>query len=345
MNEMSRQIDKVLCRYAGRYYAHQVEDLGCELGFSGARIVRLAGTEGRFCLRGWPEPSLATDRLRGLHRLLAEVARQGVSQVPVPVAALNGDTLVNIDNRNWQLEPWMPGIADFHKNPNTTRLRNAMRCLAAWHQATLQFEPRSHERTWFARWDSAISPAVAERLELIRRWNDSRREKLRRELHSAAVKELQPLGQTILRNYQRASPRIAMELEAARQQRFQLQPCLRDVWHDHILFTGDDVTGWIDAGACRSENVATDLARLLGSLLGDDRNGWDMALKEYQQVRPLTPDERMLVELLDRSNVLPSGMIWLDRLFLQQRSYQQPRQILVRLQDISRRLDDLVQRL
>ena len=48
-----------------------------------------------------------------------------------------------------------------------------------------------------------------------------------------------------------------------------LQPCLCDVWHDHVLFEGDTVTGVIDYGGAKIDHVAVDLARLLGSMAGD----------------------------------------------------------------------------
>ena len=40
--------------------------------------------------------------------------------------------------------------------------------------------------------------------------------------------------------------------------------CIGDVWHDHILFEGDAVTGMIDFAAAKVDHVAADLARLLG---------------------------------------------------------------------------------
>lgn len=47
---------------------------------------------------------------------------------------------------------------------------------------------------------------------------------------------------------------------------FRLQPCIRDIWHDHVLFDGDRVTGLIDFGAMQIDTPATDIARLVGSL-------------------------------------------------------------------------------
>jgi Ser/Thr protein kinase RdoA (MazF antagonist) len=92
-----------------------------------------------------------------------------------------------------------------------------------------------------------------------------------------------------------------------------LQPCLRDVWHDHVLFQGDTVTGLIDPSAARTDTVAADISRLAGSLIADDRRAWDLALDAYQGARPLSAAESALVGVLDRSGVLLSGMAWLER--------------------------------
>ena len=123
-----------------------------------------------------------------------------------------------------------------------------------------------------------------------------------------------------------------------------LQPCLRDIWHDHVLFTGDIVTGLIDPHAARSDSVATDLARLLGTLVGDDRRGWDSGLAAYQEVRPLSAAELAMIELFDQSGVLLSGMTWLDWHLLQGRVFKNREGVLARLRSIAVRLKNLASR-
>jgi Ser/Thr protein kinase RdoA (MazF antagonist) len=95
-----------------------------------------------------------------------------------------------------------------------------------------------------------------------------------------------------------------------------LQPCLRDVWHNHVLFTGDKVTGLIDYDAIRIDSVAGDLARLLGSFVEDDRPSWEFALAEYARVRPLSVSELRLTEVFDWSSIAISGTQWVRWLYL-----------------------------
>src|SRR5262249_55243269 len=46
-----------------------------------------------------------------------------------------------------------------------------------------------------------------------------------------------------------------------------LQYCVGDVWHDNLLFTGDQLTGLVDYAAVKVDHVAADLGRMLGSLV------------------------------------------------------------------------------
>src|SRR5205085_7730253 len=62
-----------------------------------------------------------------------------------------------------------------------------------------------------------------------------------------------------------------------------LQPAIRDVHHEHVLFTGDQVTGLIDFGALRIDTPLTDVARLVGSLVGDDAEARRIALDAYAE--------------------------------------------------------------
>jgi Ser/Thr protein kinase RdoA (MazF antagonist) len=119
-----------------------------------------------------------------------------------------------------------------------------------------------------------------------------------------------------------------------------LQPCLRDVWHDHVLFCGDEVTGLIDASACRAENVVIDLVRLVGSLAGDESAAWDVALDEYQQARSLSVEEVSLLHVLDRSSVLLTGIRWVERIACEPRLADDER-VALRMRSILQRLEHL----
>ena len=81
-------------------------------------------------------------------------------------------------------------------------------------------------------------------------------------------------------------PRAIGQLAPLSNIALPVQPCIRDIWHDHVLFTGDEVTGIIDFGAMDIDTPATDVARLLGSLVGDDEAGWRTASSAYSADSP-----------------------------------------------------------
>lgn len=311
-------------------------------GFSGAVVARVRTSTGEFCLRGWPINSLPAKRIRGLHRLLRHVFQQGVTCVAVPLESIAGDTLLRRHERYWQLEPWLPGTADFWSNPGEPRLRAAARSLANWHRAAASFVPDDDSASWFSNRRQAASPAVGERLERIRRLQRTGYERLRQAVPRENPGEFHAIGRHILDLFPRVASAVESELTIATQSRFDLQPCLRDVWHDHVLFAGDDVTGLIDASACRSENVATDLARLFGSLIEDDRDAWDIAIDEYRRHADLSISELALVQVLDRSTVVLAGMTWLARDLIEKQVVADNPRVVSRLMKIASRLGRLL---
>jgi Ser/Thr protein kinase RdoA (MazF antagonist) len=344
---------KILSRYATRYQA--IDTAPCDLqyangvhlasgGFSGARIWRIETAAGPCALRGTPVSAVDVRRLAGLHRLLAHVSAAGLTQVPVPVMALDGSTFFENEGEVWQLEPWMPGAADYWQNPSAARLKAAMICLARWHLAAARFQPRETERLWFFCEPSGKSPGLAERAREIFRRNGTECGNLRRHLATSAWTEFADLGNKILDHFVRLAPRVETQLKLGLDAVVPLQPCLRDVWHDHVLFTGSEVTGLIDPHAARSDCVACDLARLLGSLAGDDRAGWDAGVAAYQSVRPLALGELALVELFDQTAVLLGGMTWLDWHCLEGRTFDDRERVLVRLRTIVGRMEVLARK-
>lgn len=333
----------VLKQYPDRYQAYRFAPPPQGSGFSTAVVLQIETPAGLFCLRGWPPETSDPERIRGLHRLLAHIRSQGVGLLPVPVGATDGQTLVHGNGRWWQVEPWMPGRADFWSNPSDARLAGAMVALARIHCAAAGFEPVGSEKGWFLSQSSAIAPTVSERIDSIENWTSERLARLRKNIDVGAPgdSELSSLAAVIADCFQRCQPAISHELQLAANNRVPVQPCLRDVWHDHVLFHEDAVACIIDPSAARADTVSADISRLLGSFIGDDREAWERGLSAYETVRPLSCEEAILVRVLDRSGVLLSGMTWLTRRFLEGRPFAQPERVIERLERIAGRLKSI----
>lgn len=334
---------EILARYPSACRPDPASIVKPAAGFSGASVWKVETATGAVALRAMSIEAVDQQRLAGLHRLIAHVHSLGLSQVPVPLECLAGGTFFETQGCIWQLEPWMPGTADFASMPSEARLRAALVCLAHWHRAAARFLARDAEKRWFFT-ATGNSPGLAERHRQIVQWTDQRCSLARARLASLAWIEFAGLAREVLDYFTRVAPRVAAAVRIGVADCVPLQPCLRDVWHDHVLFTGSVVTGLIDPHAARTDSVATDLARLLGTLVGDDRNGWESGLAAYQEVRPLSPSELTLVELFDQSGVLLSGMNWLDWHVFQGRGFQNREAVLARLSFIAARFRNLASR-
>jgi len=320
-----------------------------EPGFSGASVMRIETARGALAVRGWPADGLPRRRIEGLHRLLEHVAAS--VPVAVPVVAAAGSPLVEWNGRLWQLEPWMPGVADFRDDPSRDRLAEAMAILARFHRSARDFVPIGEAREWFGSRNSMRSPAVTERLERLagweRRWDElvesaqqavsALEEREEHGVWSEMIEEIDGL-------FRRGSGWVAGQLRLLEGTPYRCQPCLRDVWHDHLLWTGDRVTGLIDPGSCRIDNVAIDLARLLGSLVEDDAAGWDQGLAAYEREAGLSLEETGLVTVLDQSGVLLAGAVWVERLAGRRVAAGSAGRVKRRLGEVLRRMRVLVER-
>jgi Ser/Thr protein kinase RdoA (MazF antagonist) len=310
-------------------------------GFSGAGVWHITGSRGDYALRQWPASGPEVERLRGLHHLLRHVWQQGLHEVAVPLVSRQRGSLAFEGGHWWQLEPWMPGIADFHADPNLERLNSSMFNLARWHTTARTFIADSTATRWFQVW-TGPPVGLCERLAKLKAWQSSLAQLAESKLRQTESLSLQyPTLEKILDLTLRLVPRVIVQLEPLVVQNVLLQPCLRDVWHDHLLFQGNRVTGLIDPGACRTDHVASDLSRLLGSLVEDDRVAWRNALDHYQTLRPLTLQDWGLIQAYDQSNVVMSGITWLDWLVLIGRSFPNPEVVEQRLAMILQRLTSL----
>jgi Ser/Thr protein kinase RdoA (MazF antagonist) len=260
-------------------------------GFSGAAVWRgdLAGRPA-FALKAWP-PGYPADRLALVHRLMADArVRAGLTFVPAVVPALSGATVVEHAGRAWDVTAWMPGAPDYRATPSDAKLAAACAAVAALHRAWAPPTPAL-----------APCPGVLRRLAVLA------------DFAGRTFDTPSPL----VRQGLAVLPAHAAAAEAALKpwanRPLPVQPCLCDVWHDHVLFTGDAVTGLIDYGEVKPDHPAVDLARLLGDLVGDDAGAFRRGLDAYRADGGATVDTAF-ARLLDRTGVVCAAIHWVKEL-------------------------------
>ena len=342
-------------------------------GFSGAEVYRLETARGTLALRRWPAEHPSPERLTWIHSVLTQAVANGFDRLPLPIRAAgtiepddvplrrssaekrSRDTIVSHDGHLWELTPWLPGEADFHRSPSPTRLTAAMQALAQLHQAMASFQPNPQPQ--------GPSPGISARLEQLRGLlsggaqrvsgtisvavtlkarHASTPEMVPDTFSQASLPALLDAALEILAHFERRAPDIERQLSASVDRRVPLQPVVRDIHDEHVLFVDDQVSGIIDFGAMRFETVAGDIARLLGSLVRSDatnrHSGWQAGLTAYEAVRPLSDAERELVPLFDRSGLLLGGMNWLQWLFVDGRQFADLARVQARVGAIQSRL-------
>ena len=283
-------------------------------GFSGARVYRVTGDHSPWCLKALPLTDVDLCRQRGLQRLLRHLATGGLTFIASPRTTAGGEPFLIEHNWLWQCEPWLSGEADRSPRVEHQRVKAAFQTLARWHERARHFVPEPGEAVWFRSHPAEPSPAARERATLLRQTVATELQALRGQALQHLPTNLHPAVEIVLGEIQRCGAAVAQELERWSARLLPIQPCLRDIWREHVLFEGDEVSGIIDPQAARCDSPALDLARLLGSLCGSRREAWTTALDAYHAVRPLAPMEEALIPALDRSGCLLAGLHWIKRL-------------------------------
>jgi homoserine kinase type II len=283
----------VLARYPDAVARLAWVRLGAAGGFSGATVWR-GEFQGQpaLALKAWPTGYAAT-RLADIHAKMQAARSAGLDFVPAVVATRAGETVVEHAGRAWDVTAWRPGVADFHAAPGDAKLSAACAALAALHRA----------------WQPAVPclapcPAVTRRLAV---FADFLRHGIATEAGASPL---------LRRAVELLPARVAEAVAALRPwagRPVAVLPCLCDVWHDHVLFDGDRVTGVIDYGALKPDHPATDLARLLGDLVGGDPVRVRFALAAYHAAGAPVQVDAELVHALDRAGVAGGVLHWARR--------------------------------
>jgi homoserine kinase type II len=301
----------VLERYPGPVRQGSLVPLGNRGGFSGALLFCIVSPLGRLSLRAWP-PHDSLERVLFRHRLMARARGQGLDFVPAVLTTRGGDTAVDHAGRLWELTEWLPGRADYHERPSPERLAAACQALARLHTAWEQFTETA----------PAPCPALQRRLDCFREWHDLVQSGWHPLAQAASDDPARPAAERAWRVLSRRAGRVPGGLQPWAAAGWRLQPCLCDLWHDHLLFDGERLTGLVDYGSVKVDQVAADLARMLGSLVEDDDEGWRAGLRAYREVRGLAVEEEGLARALDETGAVLGMTNWLRWLYEERRPFE-----------------------
>src|SRR5262245_35451159 len=320
-------VDDVLGRYPAPLRQGRLVALGNGGGFSGARIWRVESEVGPMCLRAWPPGKASQEFLRDIHALKRRALVAGLRFVPAVEWTSAGATCVEHAGRWWELTAWQPGTADFHAHPSSERLRAACSALSRLHAAWAPKPPTVR-----------ALPAVLRRLARARDWLELLATGWR---EPECAQDSDPAGPVAQRAWRLVIPlvhRLPRQLGKWQACAVPVQPCLCDVWHDHLLFEGEALTGLIDYGGVKTDHVSVDLARMLGSLVGDDQERWTEGLAAYRGIRPLSAEEEALARMLDETGTILGAVNWLLWLYRDRREFEDR-------VGAARRLETLVERM
>lgn len=316
MSVNRQSVRRILQQYGLQADTYQIEALGNYGGFSGALIWKIVDPSGqRLCLRRWPVSHQA-QRTEFVHHVFRQAIRQGFDQqlLPLPLQTMDGADYVKIGSSLFELTRWLPGDASYWSAPSAEKLDSAATTLAKFHQSC-RSAPVSYRRSGLG--------GILKRLELIDDFNRVTVGRVRGELAGNQIDDsICELAEPIIWHFEKLNQKIESQLSGLREIDFQQQVCIKDIWHDHVLFSGDRVSGIVDFGAIGVDSIATDISRLFGSLFQNSQKDWQTAIEAYQSVRELLTEELELIEVYDRSTTMLAGMNWLKWIFVEKRKFE-----------------------
>lgn len=373
---VSRKHLDILCHYHDDYVAGPVEYLGTAGGYSGALFWKVRGAKGEFCLRRWTPQCPTLEQLQFIHAVLWYANQEGFRKTPQPVETLEYLSYVADERYFWQLEPWMRGASDFHHQPSPERIAAAMMALAEFHQSVRHFPLSqsaggssllaSHEKA-LLEWNSGRFEQLRQAME----WQKTKKRRMTAAFSEPKVlfisdlsdsngsgvgrignvativfptslaeeSPLPTLASRILDSVEAIHHSLLIQLVRCGNYSVPLQPCIRDIHAEHVFFVQNQVTGFIDFEAMQADNVAVDVARLLGSLTTCDPLGWVLGLAAYESVRPLSEEEREMVYLCRKSHLAVTALRWLDYIFTQKNSVKCSANMFHRLKNMETSLE------
>jgi len=342
--------------------SESLEYLGNNGGYSGARLWRFTSQDQRYLARRFAKP--ASDRKKRIYwiqRTIHTAYGNGCDFLAPTIVNESGNSLIDDGDFLWQIEKWLPGSATFWSEPNISKLKNAARAIARFHSLQFLIAKQQHSRPTIDLLASSFDSlgnsntaqsiygepqSIDDRIGLCHRHSKVDLKTIFKEMESqpSSIKSL--LQQEAIEIHQRFNRNvisIVRELEQVKKKLRCSNPyefatasvCFRDVWHDHLLFDGNRLTGIVDYDAMRWDWVVNDIARLLASLFGSRFDqapeDWEKFLKEYVGIFPLTQFDMEMLGVIDRANSILAPMNWVTWIYCENRDFGESSKIRQRI--------------
>ena len=323
------------------------------VGFSGSQVyvVELPDSPGRFVLKSF-HAAASVEHARFVHGLVKHLRAEGLAEVNEVMLALDGDSIVtDAEGRHWEMSRFMPGVPV--PSPTRSQAAAAATALARLHlaAASMPGHPPSLR----------VSPGVERRIDQARQLR-TRPWQASRDAWSRAARDWMPVEVGVALE-ERVAEAITIwnacggDSFVARVCSMQpypcvLQPVLRDVWCDHVLFAdarSDEVTAIIDLHAAGIDTPATDLARLMGSWLSPAgceqvslSERWPEAIASYDRIRPLSRAEAGMVSFLHGTGIVCGLDNWFRWTMEEHRVFPDARRVLDRIDSLLMELPNAI---
>ena len=202
----------------------------------------------------WPKTHPDRQRLNWIHTILRSVAEAGINFIPTPIVANSGESIVEHNGYFFELAPWLDGKATYESEPCHEKLDFCDDWIG---------QVPSGDSSII---DSIVSPSGPAKSE---QPAPAVKSNFKKNCHKydwpwrlnriRGFASIAKLGKTLCDNFELLSGLIERQLSHSMQLSVMVQPVIRDVWHDHMLFDENRLSGivgfWSDETWTQSRRI------------------------------------------------------------------------------------------
>lgn len=287
-------------------------------GLSEAYVWYVADVSGRgYALKAWRPASPAQVRhRRTVRQWMRDASIHCPGFVPSPQqtggSEMSGESLILVQgDYAWQAETWCPG-EPLQCQPSTIQFAAAAKALQQLHATGREFALRHSSSV--LKLSQAPSPAILRRAVLVDELLQGDLQRLLVLARSLKDSGVSSVASGFLQLLQKWLPWLQQRLQPWRSRTLNLQPVLRDVRNENLLFFQGQISGIIDWDAADADHPCLDAARLLRSWYSDNVHALAEAAEQWADLWQWSAELRELLSVFDAAAVLLNPVVWLRRL-------------------------------